>query len=597
MPLIAFFFVAVLSSLQSIHPLTSILGQYGRWEGLLTISCYLILYLTAHKLAERKELLNSLHLSLLASSLTISTIAIIEHFWTNPFLLFAKTYCPVEFSQPNAYDTSRSIATFGNATFLAAYLAIVLPIIFSYSMFMGKTARLRVLSYLSLFFTLISLLLTLGRAAWLGAFAGIVLILWLSWSRAKRFYKHATAVAIIFALAFAIMSMAGYAHPLKDRFASIFKVEGSTLTRIQIWRSSLPLISENPLLGSGPDTFKYVFGKYKPEGWVQHLSDPQIDRAHSDILQTTITQGILGLLVYLWLSILIFWLGIKKAKPWKNSDEFWIVAGMLGSAFAYITQLQFNFSHFSTAPLFWIILGIVTRLLFTSSNSKIIATGISRRQRPAAIALISIMIVVLATWSILPLEADIHFERGRSLEAKGKLKDAITEYTLATTINGYEPIYKVSLAKALIQSGIKIKNKESIDLGSQVFSQAKQLNPLDEHIYFSEGDAYLNAGRSGWPSFFEKSIESLYRGLELNPVMVDAYIDIGIAYAYLRNYDEAINAWNDALAIEPNNDKVYFNLGWVYEQKGERKLAKKAYLKAFRLNPQMIEARVASDRL
>ena len=94
-----------------------------------------------------------------------------------------------------------------------------------------------------------------------------------------------------------------------------------------------------------------------------------------------------------------------------------------------------------------------------------------------------------------------------------------------------------------------------------------------------------------------KSIDWNNQGLILNPVMVDAYLDNGVAYAYLGDYDDAIDAWLDALKIEPGNDRAYFNLGWVYEQKGRADLAKKNYLKAYRLNPRLHEARAAFDRL
>ncbi|PIW23081.1 MAG: hypothetical protein COW32_01255, partial [Candidatus Aquicultor secundus] len=69
--LAAFFTLAFISGLQSVSPLTSLQGQYGRWEGLSTLACYLVLYLVAHNVAANKKLLKPLFLAVIISSILV----------------------------------------------------------------------------------------------------------------------------------------------------------------------------------------------------------------------------------------------------------------------------------------------------------------------------------------------------------------------------------------------------------------------------------------------------------------------------------------------------------------------------------------------
>ncbi|MHB8841634.1 MAG: O-antigen ligase family protein [Candidatus Aquicultor sp.] len=597
LPLVAFFMLVFISGLQSVSPPTSLQGQYGRWEGLSTLACYVALYLVAHNVAANKRLLKPLFLAILISSILVSTVAIIEYIWTNPFLLFAKVYCAAGFGRPNAFESGRSMATFGNAMFLGAYYTLIIPLIVSYLSSRDKVTVPRALPYLALLLSTIALLVTFGRAGWLGTAAGVILVGWFNWRTIKSSKSQILILVAILLIALAGVGVTGTTYSLSSRAASIVKIEGSSLTRIQMWNASLPLVADAPLLGSGPDTFKYVFGKYKPQGWTQHAGDPLLDRAHNDALQTVVTSGMISLVAYLWIFVTFIGLGIKRLRSARSVREGWLTAGLLGALLAYWIQLQFNFSHFSVAPLFWIFLGIESRLLFTRGQGRIVETGLEGSKKPLAVGFIVLACTYLAILSSIPLVADIHFARGRDLESVGKFSQAVSEYKTASSLNVTEPLYKTSLGQALFKLGRKTGNQEYLSLGTSAFEQAQHINPINEQAYFTAAASYLVAGRAGKPVYLKKAIENNSRGLVLNPVMVDAYIDMGVAYAYLNNYDEAISTWSRALAIEPNNDRVYYDLGWIHERKGNRVQAKQAYGKALRLNPKLREARAAYDRL
>ncbi|MBS3909772.1 MAG: O-antigen ligase family protein [Actinobacteria bacterium] len=597
LPLLAFFSITILSGIQSVHPLTSLNGQYGRWEGLTTTATYLILFAAAYGIAKDKAKHRPVTLAIIGSAVVVSLIALVEYFWTNPYLLVAKVYCAAGFGEPNQFEAARSMASFGNATFLAAYLGMVLPLIASGLLASKRHIAPKPLLYAALFTVATSLMFTFGRGAWLGAAAGIALTgalqrkhLWAS--------RHVIAIALLLVIAgVTIVQFSAGSYTVGGRLASILSIEGSTLTRVQMWESSLPLVAERPFLGAGPDTFKYVFGKYKPEGWVEHISDPLVDKAHNEFLQLAVTTGLAGLGAYLWVLVAFAWAGIVRIRKLEEDNGAWPAAGAMGAALSFAIHLQFNFSHFSVSPFFWIAVGLTAGVFEASAPRKTFMLNISAPAQAATLSLLAIAALSLAILSTAPLMADIQFAKGRELLAQHKPEPALARFESAIGINGLEPTYHVSLGETMLRLGTSKNSGRHINRGIAAFEQARKLNPSDEQVYFRAGAALLEAGRGGRHALLRQVITQHELGLALNPVMVDAYIDIGVAHAYLNEIDEAIGAWQDALQIAPANDRAYFNLGWAYEQKGDEGRAKDAYLKAYQSNSKMTEAKDAYDRL
>jgi DNA-binding winged helix-turn-helix (wHTH) protein/TolB-like protein/tetratricopeptide (TPR) repeat protein len=92
-------------------------------------------------------------------------------------------------------------------------------------------------------------------------------------------------------------------------------------------------------------------------------------------------------------------------------------------------------------------------------------------------------------------------------------------------------------------------------------NRALQLSPhnADAHLTYS---SYLQAmGR------VEKSIEEARLAHELNPMSLFTERDLGRAFYFARNYDEAIRDWRETLEMAPDFVTVYNWLSWVYEQK------------------------------
>ncbi|MBI4851186.1 MAG: tetratricopeptide repeat protein [Acidobacteria bacterium] len=67
--------------------------------------------------------------------------------------------------------------------------------------------------------------------------------------------------------------------------------------------------------------------------------------------------------------------------------------------------------------------------------------------------------------------------------------------------------------------------------------------------------------------FYQESINSCSKALEVNPANADAYNNICVAYINLKEWDKAIEAGNKALEINPNFQLVKNNIAWAVSQK------------------------------
>jgi tetratricopeptide (TPR) repeat protein len=120
--------VYVLSSIFSLEPALSWLGNYTRAQGTVVFLCYVIMFGVVLSELRTREQINRILYSLVAGSVPIGLYAILQHLGADP----------LRWSNPIA---GRPSASMGNPIFLGAYLAMVIPLAFG--LVMGAVRRAR----------------------------------------------------------------------------------------------------------------------------------------------------------------------------------------------------------------------------------------------------------------------------------------------------------------------------------------------------------------------------------------------------------------------------------------------------------------------
>ncbi len=131
--------------------------------------------------------------------------------------------------------------------------------------------------------------------------------------------------------------------------------------RTSMWKSSWPWFCENWVVGTGLDTIKYAYPKYRRSDYGPleggHHFTP--DRLHNEYLNTLASKGAFGFLVYYGLVIGGLILGaVVGTGTLDKHPKGYVVLGCLSGALIYLGQVLFNFGVVATLFLFYILLSV-----------------------------------------------------------------------------------------------------------------------------------------------------------------------------------------------------------------------------------------------
>ena len=119
-----------------------------------------------------------------------------------------------------------------------------------------------------------------------------------------------------------------------------------------IWKRAVSVIPDNPVLGTGPDTFYYALGEKLQLEAIERYN-VKFDKAHNIFLQITVCMGIPALIAFL------VFIGSIFVPAVKNAFERQLLLAFGAAALSYTIQSFFCVEVPITTPLFWIALGVM----------------------------------------------------------------------------------------------------------------------------------------------------------------------------------------------------------------------------------------------
>ncbi|MBC2579952.1 O-antigen ligase [Clostridium sp. DJ247] len=346
--LICYLTTVVISTVFSINIHNSIFGKFNRYEGLIAIVVYVVLYYITSKAYKFNKILFN---TAIASSCIVAFYGICQYYGFDPLNKLV----------PNGWRFE-AYSTIGHRNFLGSYLTLFLPI--SIFAFIKSKNYMYLISSSILF---LCMLCIYTRSAWL-AFMFYTFVLVFFIFKYKLSKKNLIYVYTTFAIIFLVFNFQN-GNKLYERYSSInsdvkmlistsdgFEHGGSG--RVFIWDRTLKILWSRPLTGSGPDTFDLVFmGKYKNDVKTRFGDNVVFDKAHNEYLNMAITTGIPSLMLYVTFVTFII---IRAYKSISRGNLYMIP--ILCSISGYLLQAFFNISVVSVAPIYWIILGIAYNL-------------------------------------------------------------------------------------------------------------------------------------------------------------------------------------------------------------------------------------------
>lgn len=211
-----------------------------------------------------------------------------------------------------------------------------------------------------------------------------------------------------------------------------------------------------------------------------------------------------------------------------------------------------------------------------------------------------LLVTFIAAWA----PARIYLMKGRRASAAGQYQQAVADYQRAT---GFSPNFarayvelgdanrqlaRYDEAEKAFKRAISLEDESCASCGlgvvywktgryvdaEKAFKRAAQLNPNDVCPYSWSGRMYYGLRR------YDEAVAVLQQEIRLSP-NVNAYLFLGNAYTYAGRPAEALNAYKQAIHLNPDEVMAYTQLGVAYECLKRYEDAIKAYQRAISLSP------------
>ncbi len=121
--------------------------------------------------------------------------------------------------------------------------------------------------------------------------------------------------------------------------------------RIDFWKNTLKIIRDNPVLGTGLESFGVAYTKYDTGNGKLRL-----EQAHNDYLQILSDAGILGFVCVIAFVFLLFRLSLRVIKSSGNRFRTGVAIGALAGCFGILIHSLFDFPLRTNANMFFFLL-------------------------------------------------------------------------------------------------------------------------------------------------------------------------------------------------------------------------------------------------
>lgn len=362
----ASYYRVVLSGGKSDDINTAMLGEMGRYEGLLSILAYFGIFLLAASVMRYSTVQWVLDF-IVGTGIISAFIAVMQHIpWGFPskFRLL-----PAILLLKNVHLSS---GLSENPIVYGSFLTIVSGVALTGALYSKNVTRAKVYGGSAVLFFLTGLF-TSSLVPIIGM--GTVLIItiitellnkggtvfeegFLKSSR-KRLAAIVAAYAVVFGLVFAFQGIYLRDKPIAftDSYNNLFITNGASLTNEDnLWelgaKKSFALIKEHPLLGVGPDRMA-SYQRARDD-----LNVDGIDKSYNEYIFIAATRGIPSLLAYIALLAATVVRLFKSMKEFSADREKWFRPALLTAVLGYAVQAFFSMSAVTAAPYFWLLAGL-----------------------------------------------------------------------------------------------------------------------------------------------------------------------------------------------------------------------------------------------
>lgn len=574
--------IALLSLLNSRNPLIS-LESFG------LLLFYMLLYLLLANAVSTERQLQWLLGALLLAGALAALYALIQYFGFD-LLPHPRRLSPTE--------ARNMISTMGNRNYLAGFLSyLFLPAL---ALFFRVQRWKRLLIFISLAIIFTAILASGTRAAWLGlVVAGLFLIIATVCFRLLSLFKQNPRwIIALVSMLLLIAALFTFPTPLSERtnipqqIASGARVLGGPYVRYQDWWIAWEMIKAHPLLGIGLGGYKLEFFNYNAKflqtSRGQRYKDvelPKAYQAHNDYLQTWAELGTLGLLVGLGLITLIFYSSLRNLQRLRMPEirsrkrraaieeevqgrRFTILSLQAGIVVLLIHAL-FSFPFHLPASMLELV--VFTALLESGYLAGQPALELRlRSSRIAFSAVLLLLAMVMSTFTLRDLAAELYLQKGERLLSAGAMPQATAELERSLRLDFAPQMVLFDLGLVYMDTDLNKAEQFFLrSLNSSIVSQASYLNLVE--IARAQKD-------------YHKALKYAEQGMKINPANLEFPYLKALIYAGMGETAKSIELLEGLIQAQDGyyRAKACAKLGQLFRLEGFKEKATESYHQALR---------------
>ncbi len=429
--------------------------------------------------------------------------------------------------------------TFVNRNHFAGLLNMTIPVALGglYATFPRRGDKLRSEGYawawiilLVTAFMGLAILLSWSRGGALSLIASLIFlsILMLLKRRRKENRKHLSAgAAWVLLLTTVVLGMWVGIDTLIDRFGS---ARDDSTERLLVYRDSVRMIADHPLVGVGPKMYQYYF---KPP--VDVSQDCRWTHAHNDYLESAVEYG-LPLALLFWGFVL--WRLWGAGRDFLAMKDLWSEGIALGCAGAIFSILLHSLADFNLQiPINWVIFCMVLGLAWGRTP---VQPVFGRGWKILVVAGLGVLLIATG-WSVIKESIAMQIADNRTIPAYEEALEWVPDHPVFHF--GLGVLYRDDIDQDLLKAGEHLE-------------AATRLNPR-EWVYWQElGRYYELVGDR------QKAERAMKTCLEVMPLYASERWRLGNFYLQDGRVAEAVPEIKQAVELNPAYRQATLMVFW-----------------------------------
>ena len=542
-------------------------------QSLALVVVFSLFYLVTVNFVRRKEDVNLILYSLLASAFLASLYGLLQ-------------YLGVMRGAQGGHGLNEVISTMGNRNYLGGFLAYLLfPVTILIVRLKSRILRSLAIGLIAFSFGTVMLLRQTGTIVGLIAGAIAFIVAWAIFRPVDPIKKNRIwLIALLVVLAFTFLveapsgplnSVVGLSASSSGSWISRVWAHNAGKTRSWDWWVGWEMFKDHPLLGVGLGNYKLNFVSYKadflatPQGKSYDFYIPRAAQAHNDYVQVVAEMGILGIITLLSILVMLplfFWLRLRTNTD--EGDRLDLI--LLGSGIVvFLVHALFSFPAHLPASSLVVILSLALASAPVYGNRAVHTVSLSRWALKGTVTAVILFGLTLSVIGIRDYQANILLGKGiRQLQmGQANLAEATLTKSIGLDFCPRQTYYY--LATAQINLKEYDQALESLEKCENRFA--------DESVYLMRANVAVNLGKT---DIAQRDIDLLLASHPQSTIEAQAeYLDAMVSFRN-KEYDEATKKLEGLIDKHPTFERAYMSLGDLYRGRGMPVTARKYLEKA-----------------